>query len=142
MSLNLAIAPCSWGIEDPGNPDNPPWNTVMDEAGQSGFAAMELGPYGYLPTDVSVLKKELAKRDLSLIAGTIYDDLSPAGDIEALKDKTRKICALLSDVTAGEKGGYLVILDNVKADRNNTAGHSDKAPRSAGLFMETDDKQY
>ncbi len=129
MKLNLAIAPCSWGIEDPLNPENPPWRTVLNEAGESGFKAIELGPYGYLPTDALRLKELLHSKGLQLIAGTIYDDLSPAADIGLLTDKTRKICSLLSHAAETGERCHLVIIDAVKADRNNTAGHPGAAPR-------------
>jgi inosose dehydratase len=129
MDMKFAIAPCSWGIEDPMNPDNPPWETVLDEAGMSGFTGVELGPYGYLPTNPVLLKEVLASKRLDLIAGTIYDDLTGAADIDALKKKTRDICLQLSKVIEGESESYLVIIDAVKAVRNNTAGHSELALR-------------
>ncbi len=32
MSLKIGIAPNSWGVEDPQNPYNPPYEKVFDEA--------------------------------------------------------------------------------------------------------------
>lgn len=129
MEKKFAIAPCSWGIEDPGNPDNPPWGRVLKEAGMAGSTGIELGPYGYLPTDPFVLKQKVDQAGLAVIAGTIYDDLTGEGDLAYLKDKTRKICSLLSHIREGEDETYLVILDAVKETRNHTAGQSDKAVR-------------
>ena len=129
MNFKFAIAPCSWGIEDPSNPDNPPWETVLEEAGISGFNGVELGPYGYLPTDSVLLKEVLESKNLELIAGTVYDDLTGSSDVVALKEKTRNICRLLSRVIGGKRDSYLVVIDSVKAMRNNTAGHSELARR-------------
>ncbi|MBF9016966.1 MULTISPECIES: TIM barrel protein [unclassified Oceanispirochaeta] len=129
MKLNLAVAPCSWGIEDPDNINNPPWERVLDEAGKSGFTAVELGPYGYLPTEAALLKKNLDFRGLELIAGTIYDNLTATADLQALTQKTKGICSLMSRVCDGEQNGYLVIIDSVKDVRNTTAGHSESAVR-------------
>jgi len=129
MKIEFAIAPCSWGIEDPSNSDNPSWETMLDEAGVSGFSGVELGPYGYLPTNPSLLGDVLESKRLDLIAGTIYDDLTGASNIEELSGKTKDICRLLSKVIKGKRKGYLVVIDSVKALRNNTAGHSELAQR-------------
>ncbi len=48
VELKLANAPCSWGIEFPDNPDNPSWQTVLNEISTSGYKATELVPLGYL----------------------------------------------------------------------------------------------
>lgn len=129
MKLNLAIAPCSWGIEDPENIDNPPWKRMLDEAAESGFKAVELGPYGYLPTEASLLKENLDSRGLELVAGTIYDNLTASADLQALIQKTKGICSLMSGVCDREQNGYLVIIDSVKEIRNTTAGHPESAVR-------------
>lgn len=127
MSFDYAIAPCSWGIEDPSCADNPSWRVVLDEAGKSGFKGIELGPYGYLPTDSEKLSEELQRKGLQLIAGTIFDNLTGSADSAYLIKKTENICRLLSK-TAGE-GCFLVLIDDVKDLRNNTAGNSGLAKR-------------
>ncbi|MBI9101320.1 MAG: TIM barrel protein [Spirochaetales bacterium] len=129
MSLKFAIAPCSWGIEDPENIDNPPWKTVLDEAGMSGFIGVELGPYGYLPVNPSFLRDSLESKQLNLIAGTLYDNLTGTADLNNLKEKTRNICRLLSEVLESKQRGFIVIIDRVNEMRNNTAGHPELARR-------------
>ncbi len=127
MSIPLGIAPCSWGIEDITNKDNPSWERVMDEASQTGFDGIELGPYGFFPTDAPLLKGILASKKLALTAGTLYDNLSESADTAYLLEKTRNICSLLSQVQ--EERGFLVVIDAVKPDRNLTAGHPTRAKR-------------
>ena len=78
MKLQLSNAPCSWGIEFADNPDNPPWQTVLNEISQAGYKATELGPLGYLPTDSQVLAAKLEENGLGLIAGTIFKHLHKA----------------------------------------------------------------
>ncbi|MGK2325722.1 AP endonuclease, partial [Klebsiella pneumoniae] len=51
MTHPIANAPCSWGVDDPKNPNLPAWATVLKEAAQAGYRSIELGPWGYLPTD-------------------------------------------------------------------------------------------
>lgn len=124
------------GVEDPGNPDNPPWRGVLKELSRAGYQGLELGPYGYLPTDAAVLTSALEELNLHIVAGTLYDNLSGTGDFSALEEKTRKICSLISQLPQAEKlegqrfaPPYLVIIDEVNPRRSIHAGHSDTAPR-------------
>ena len=55
MSMNICGAPCCWGVDDVKNPYLPPWQRVLKEAGEAGYRAIELGPYGYLPIDVDLV---------------------------------------------------------------------------------------
>ncbi len=46
------------------------------EGGGAGrLSSIELGPWGYLPTDPANLRAALEQHQLSLVAGTIFDDL-------------------------------------------------------------------
>ena len=54
MAIHITGAPCCWGVDDVKNPYLPPWQKVLYEAGQAGYKAIELGPYGYLPLDIDV----------------------------------------------------------------------------------------
>ena len=65
----IANAPCSWGVDDPKNPNLPAWATVLKEAAQAGYRSIELGPWGYLPTDPASLRAALEQHQLSLVAG-------------------------------------------------------------------------
>ena len=73
MSLQVTIgtAPCSWGVWWPdGTPSGTPYDIFLDQAAEAGYKALELGPVGYLPTDIGQLREELARRDLSICGGT------------------------------------------------------------------------
>lgn len=62
MSIQVTIgtAPCSWGVWWPdGTPSRTPYNVFLDQAAQAGYKTLELGPVGYLPTDVEQLRDEL-----------------------------------------------------------------------------------
>lgn len=58
MAIHITGAPCCWGVDDVKNPYLPPWQKVLYEAGQAGYKAIELGPYGYLPLDIDVVSEE------------------------------------------------------------------------------------
>jgi len=63
MNIQLSNAPCSWGIEFVDAPKNPPWKRVLSEIQQAGYAGTELGPLGYLPTDINQLTRH-CRRDI------------------------------------------------------------------------------
>lgn len=139
----FSSCPGSWGIEDSKNPDNTPWAIVLDQIRSIGFDALELGPYGYLPADAALLTNELNKRNLQIVAGTLYDDLVSKESFQSIVEKTHKICKILSLIpTADEldnqkqRPPYYVIIDAVKPERDKIA-RSSKAPKlSIGLWQQ------
>ncbi|MCI9889683.1 TIM barrel protein [Micrococcales bacterium 31B] len=70
--LRIGTAPDSWGVWFPDDPNQVPWERFLDEVVASGYTWIELGPYGYLPTDPNQLAEELGKRGLKLSAGTVF----------------------------------------------------------------------
>ena len=66
MNVRIATSPDSWGVWFPSDELQPPWRRFMDEAAEAGYEWIELGPYGYLPTDLSTLRAELDTRNLKL----------------------------------------------------------------------------
>ena len=71
-SIRIGTAPDSWGVWFPNDPGQIPWERFLDEVQAAGYSWIELGPYGYLPTDPARLEDELGKRDLKLSAGTVF----------------------------------------------------------------------
>src|SRR5690349_11609224 len=69
--LQLGSCPDSWGVWFANDPQQTPWSRFLDEMVASGYSWLELGPYGYLPTDPSVLRDELGRRGLSVAGGTV-----------------------------------------------------------------------
>ena len=49
--LRIGTAPDSWGVWFPDHPRQVPWQRFLDEVQAAGYHWIELGPYGYLPTD-------------------------------------------------------------------------------------------
>ena len=58
----LGSAPDSWGVWYADDPVQTPWTRFLDEVASAGYTRIELGPYGYLPTDPARLRDELAQR--------------------------------------------------------------------------------
>lgn len=72
MMIRLANAPVSWGIyEFKDIAPRFPYGRVLDEIAATGYTGIELGPWGYLPTDPDVLRPALAARGLQLLSSYV-----------------------------------------------------------------------
>ncbi|WP_196605592.1 sugar phosphate isomerase/epimerase family protein [Pectinatus haikarae] len=136
MTIHITGAPCCWGIDDVRNPYLPAWQKVLSEAAQAGYTAIELGPYGYLPLDINVVSRELEKNRISIVAGTIFDDLVSEENFSNLLKQTDDICSIITRLPKlpTEKGQhfpapYLTIMDWGHDERDFAAGHSGRASR-------------
>jgi len=136
MGMNICGAPCCWGVDNVENPYLPPWQRVLKEAGLAGYRAIELGPYRYLPIDVELVSAELAKNNLAIVAGTIFEDLVSEDNYENVLRPTEEICSLITKLPPlpRENGQryqtpYLTVMDWGHDERDYAAGHSDRAPR-------------
>ncbi|MGO2633349.1 MAG: sugar phosphate isomerase/epimerase family protein [Galactobacter sp.] len=78
--LRIGTAPDSWGVWFPNDPNQVPWERFLDEVVKAGYEWIELGPYGYLPTDPHQLEDELGKRGLKLSAGTVFTGFHKGDD--------------------------------------------------------------
>ncbi|MBV8928271.1 MAG: 2-keto-myo-inositol dehydratase, partial [Mycobacteriaceae bacterium] len=75
MTIRVGTAPDAWGVWFPADPQQTPYARFLDEVVQAGYAWIELGPFGYLPTDPHQLRDELQSRGLRLSAGTVFERL-------------------------------------------------------------------
>ncbi|MER6329598.1 sugar phosphate isomerase/epimerase [Streptomyces sp. NPDC001034] len=73
--IRVGSAPDSWGVWFPDDPLQVPWERFLDEVAEAGYEWIELGPYGYLPTDPARLTEEVARRGLKVSAGTVFTGL-------------------------------------------------------------------
>ena len=62
MNVKVGSCPDSWGVWFPDDPKQIPWNRFLDEVAEAGYEWIELGPYGYLPTDINRLLARLKPR--------------------------------------------------------------------------------
>ena len=72
MTIRLAGAPISWGVcevEGWGHQLDP--DRVLTEMRDAGLAATELGPDGFLPSDLHELTDTLARYDLTAVGGFV-----------------------------------------------------------------------
>lgn len=109
MDVKVGSAPDSWGVWFPDDPKQIPYDRCLDEIAAAGYEHTELGPYGYLPTDLPTLNEELNKRNLSA-SGTFVmaslEDPASAGEIERQLNGA-------GELVAGTGGGYIVLIDDL-----------------------------
>jgi inosose dehydratase len=117
MEIKIATAPVSWGAMLKDTPNVPPWNIVVDQVQQAGYTGTELGPYDFMPRDVSFLKEELAKRSLTLTSAyTIVNLVDPAAR-QAEYDEALETIPFLGAMGCR----WLVLSDALFVDPNRAA---------------------
>ena len=127
--FHFACAPDSWGVLDyPGPSWNQSYEKMLDEMVAAGYTGTELGPYGFFPTDPSVLKPQLDKRKLKLLGSFVPVVLSDPASAGIAVEHIRKV----GDLLAALKAPFLVLADAQSDERNRISG---RVPRdgSAGL---------
>lgn len=112
MDIKVGSAPDSWGIWFPSDPNQTPWQRFLDEIAEAGYEWTELGPYGYLPTDLPTLRNELAKRGLKVAATFAMGNLEDPTQWPALEKQVLGAGELLAALGAK----YLVLIDDSYTD--------------------------
>ncbi len=125
MTIKLANAPVSWGVDYEDDPGNPPWQKVMSEIAEAGYRYTELGPYGYYPTDPERLRHEFKSRSLTVTAGFVFQMLHEPAKADAVLEVATRTVKLLAAVG----GRYLVTIDHLSDERMATAGRADLRKR-------------
>jgi inosose dehydratase len=124
MAIQVANAPISWGImEHVKYPEEYPNTRVLDELAEAGYRGTELGPYGFLPTDPAVLRKELERRSLTLCSAFIDIELGNAAAHKEGLEYVERSAKLLS--AAGAK--LLILSDRITPERNAVSGRRAEA---------------
>jgi len=127
--FHFASAPDSWGVLDyPGPSWDQSYEKMLDEMVAAGYTGSELGPYGFFPTDPSVLKPQLDKRKLKLLGSFVPVVLSDPASARIAVEQIRKVGNLL----AALKAPFLVLADAQSDERNRISGRV-PADGSAGL---------
>jgi inosose dehydratase len=108
MRVVLGSAPDSWGVWFPDDPHQTPWRRFLDEVAAAGYRWIELGPYGYLPTDPEELGAELARRELQVTGTFAMFPLEDRDRWAAARDHVEATCELIR----GVNGRYLILIDD------------------------------
>jgi inosose dehydratase len=110
--IRVGSAPDSWGVWFPDDPAQVPWQRFLDEVSACGYEWIELGPYGYLPTDPAQLTDELGSRGLRVSAGTVFEHLHRPDSWDAVWSQVTDVAAL----TQAMGGTHVVVIPDVWRD--------------------------
>ncbi len=114
MAIKIGTCPDSWGIWFPQDDKQVNWQTCLDEMANAGYKALELGPWGYLPTEAAALRQALAARELQLVSTTIMSDLSSRENIDNVIIPTLdQMAALLQSFPETR---VVILMDNTYSD--------------------------
>ena len=113
MKVRIAASPDSWGVWFPDDDLQTPWRRFLDEAVEAGFEWTELGPYGYLPTDLSVLRPALESRNLRLCGAFAMEHL----DEPPLRPEVDRQVNGAGELLAALGAGFLVLIDGTYTDQ-------------------------
>lgn len=117
--FRFASAPISWGVQDDYGPGwEQPYEQMLDEMVAGGYSGTELGPYGYFPTDPSVLRPVLEQRKLAMLSSFVPVPLADPSRASAAIEQIRKVGTLLATLNAP----YLVLADAQSPERRKIAG--------------------
>ena len=111
-AIRVGSAPDSWGVWFPDDPQQTPYTRFLDEVSASGYEWIELGPFGYLPTDPAKLTDELGARGLKLSAGTVFEHLHQDDSWDAVWNQIKDVAKL----TAAVGGKHVVVIPEMWRD--------------------------
>jgi inosose dehydratase len=111
-NLCLGSAPDSWGVWFPEDEQQVPYARFLDELVAAGYTWLELGPYGYLPTDPRELADALSARGLQVSGGTTFGALHRPQDWDAMLAETRRV----AELTAAAGAHHLVFIPPMYRD--------------------------
>jgi inosose dehydratase len=122
--IAVANAPCSWGVlEFESKSASPGYEQVLDEIAASGYVGTELGDWGFMPTDATVLRERLDRRSLAMVGAFVTTRLADPRSYEASVRTAVETARLLSAVGNGGRP-VIVLSDEPTADpaRTSAAG--------------------
>jgi inosose dehydratase len=111
--IRVGSAPDSWGVWFPDDPLQVPWERFLDEVSEAGYSWIELGPYGYLPTDPAQLTDEVNKRGLTVSAGTVFTALHRGPDVW---ESTWEHVSQVAELTRAMGAKHLVVIPSFWRD--------------------------
>ena len=128
MKVRIATAPVSWGVLMKDTPNVPPYSQVLDEIREAGYVGTELGPYGYLPFDIPILRDDLERRGLTLTSAfTIFNFLAGKDDETVYRE------ALETAEVLAAMGCDYIVLSDVLFVVENRGGRAGRIRREDSL---------
>jgi len=125
--VKVGAAPISWGVSEfPEWGRQLPYGRVFDEMAAAGYDGTELGPPGYLPLDAGLLREELARRHLAMIAAFVPVNMRTRSAAAEALGGVRRTAELLAAVGASE----IMVADEGDQRRRALAGRAEQTAQN------------
>ena len=108
-TITIGTAPDSWGVWFPSDPEQVPPEVFLHEVAEAGYEWIELGPYGYLPSDAAKLSEQLEEYGLGVLAGTVFEHLHRPDSWDDVWTQVTNVAAL----TQAVGGKHIVVIPEV-----------------------------
>ena len=108
-AITIGTAPDSWGVWFPSDPEQVPPDVFLHEVAEAGYEWIELGPYGYLPSDAAKLSEQLDEYGLGVLAGTVFEHLHRPESWDDVWTQVTNVAAL----TQAVGGKHIVVIPDV-----------------------------
>jgi len=108
-TITIGTAPDSWGVWFPNDPEQVPSEVFLREVAEAGYQWIELGTYGYLPTDPAKLSEQLDEYGMGVLAGTVFEHLHRPDSWDAVWTQVTDVAAL----TQALGGKHIVVIPEV-----------------------------
>jgi inosose dehydratase len=105
-AITIGTAPDSWGVWFPSDPEQVPPEVFLREVAEAGYEWIELGPYGYLPSDPVELSEQLEAHGLGVLAGTVFEHLHRPDSWDTVWTQVTEVAAL----TEAVGGKHIVVI--------------------------------
>ncbi|WP_370588842.1 sugar phosphate isomerase/epimerase family protein [Pseudonocardia sp. C8] len=101
----------------PSDPEQTPADRFLAEVAAAGYDWIEIGPYGYLPTDPNELSDQLERHGLRVSAGTVFEHLHRPDSWADVWKQVTDVAAL----TRAVGGGHIIVIPEPWRDHKTGA---------------------
>ena len=108
-TITIGTAPDSCGFWFPSDPEQVPPEVFLREVAEAGYEWIELGPYGYLPSDAAKLSEQLDEYGMGVLAGTVFEHLHRPDSWDDVWIQVTNVAAL----TQAVGGKHIVVIPEV-----------------------------
>lgn len=116
-TITLGTAPDSWGVWFPSDPEQVSPDQFLADVVEAGYEWIELGPYGFLPSDPSELADRLDTHGLKVLAGTVFEHLHRPDSWDDVWLQVADVAAL----TQAVGGQHIVVIPDPWRDHKTGA---------------------
>lgn len=116
--IHVGNAPCSWGaLEFEGmGADRIGYAQMLDEIAETGYTGVELGDWGFMPTEPAALRSELSRRRLTMTGAFVPVRFADRAAHAEGTTRALRTARLLAAVANPEYPPFLVLSDDNASD--------------------------